>query len=132
MNAIDSVESSVQKFVFELLREFGVSFTIVIVILMLTWKVFPELIKVLIDKYRAETDLVRETQKVVVSFPSVFAEMKTAIVAEIQKQHSSIKEHIETNASNRIEAKVDRVSRAVSHSEPDNDPPPPTRNARIG
>lgn len=132
MNPIEAAESAMQKFVFDLLREFGVSMTIVIVILMLTWKVLPELVKVLIDKYRAETDLVRKTQEIVASFPSVFSEMKTAIIAELQRQHTAIKDSIGADTDRRIEDKVDKIARKVSFSEPDSNPPPPARHSRAG
>lgn len=131
MNPIEAAESAMQKFVFDLLREFGVSMTIVIVILMLTWKVLPELVKVLIDKYRAETDLVRKTQEIVASFPSVFSEMKTAIIAELQRQHTAIKDSIGADTDRRIEDKVDKIARKVSFSEPDSEPPP-ARASRAG
>jgi hypothetical protein len=131
MSPSEVVEGTMQKFVFDFLDKFGASFTIVAVILILTWKVLPELTKVLIDKYRAETDLVRETQKVVISFPSVFSEMKTAIIAELQKQHTSIKEHIGADTNKRIENKVDAIHREISHSEAEIEVPP-TRHSRSG
>ncbi len=140
MSPIDAAENAVQKFVFDFLDKFGASLTIVAVVLALVWKVIPEfakivpeLAKVLIDKYRAETELVRKTQEVVASLPAVFAEFKTAIIAELRTQHTSIKEHIDTNTDMRIEDKIDRIARKVSYSEPDSDPPPaaPSRISRV-
>lgn len=131
MSPVEEAENAVQKFVFDLLREFGTSFTIVAVILGLVWKVVPELAKIIpelakvaIDKYRAETDLVRKTQEVVASLPSVFNEFKTAMIAELRAGHSQIKESIGADTDRRIEDKVDKIARKVSHSEPDSDPPP--------
>lgn len=140
MNIVDAAENAMQKFVFDLLREFGTSFAIVAVLLGLVWKVVPELAKIVpelakvwIDKYRAETELVRKTLEVVSSLPSVFNEFRTAMIAELQKQHSSIKDHIGADTDRRIEDKVDRIARKVSYSEPDSDPPPaPVRPSRAG
>lgn len=131
MNPSDFAESAVQKFIFDFLDKFGVSLTIVAVILAMVWKVLPEfakiipeLAKVAIDKYRAETETIRDTQKVIVSLPAIFQEMKTAIIAELQKHQTSIEKSIGADNDRRIEDKVDRLSRKVSHAEPDSDPPP--------
>jgi hypothetical protein len=128
-----------QKFVFDLLREFGTSYAIVAVLLGLVWKVvpelakiIPELAKVVIDNYRAQTEYVREGQKALASLPSIFSEMKTAIISELQKGHSQIKESIGADTDRRIEDKVDKIARKVSHSEPDSDPPPAARASRVG
>jgi hypothetical protein len=131
MNPVDAAEGAVQKFVFDFLDRFGASLTIIAFVLILVWKVvpefakiIPELAKVAIDKYRAETETIRDTQKVIVSLPSIFQEMKTAIIAELQKHGTSIRESIGADTDRRIEDKVDRLSRKVSNSEPDSDPPP--------
>lgn len=144
MNPIDAAESTVQKFVFDLLREFGTSFAIVAVLLGLVWKVVPELAKivpdlakVVIDKYRAETELVRKTQEVVASLPTmlpaIFNEFKTSIISELQKGHSQIRDSIGADTDRRIEDKVDKIARKVSYTEPDSDPPPAaSRTSRTG
>ncbi len=138
MNPIEVAESTVQKFVFDFLDRFGASLTIVAVILILMIKVVPEfakivpeLAKVVIDKYRAETETIRDTQKIIVTIPSVFLGFKSEVLAEMRSQHSSFKETIVMDADKRIEAKVDSIVRKVSHSEPDSEPPPP-RNSRVG
>lgn len=139
MTPVEVAETAMQKFVFDLLREFGTSFAIVAVILGLVWKVvpelakiIPELAKVVIEKYRAETDLVRKTQEVVASLPAVFSEFKTAMIAELRAGHSQIKESIGADTDRRIEDKVDKIARKVSQSEPDSDPPPVARSSRTG
>jgi predicted PurR-regulated permease PerM len=137
MNPVETAESTVQKFVFDFLDRFGVSITIVVVVLALVWKVVPELAKiipklaeVIIDNYRAQTEYIREGQKALASLPSIFSEMKTAIIAELQKGHSQIRESIGADTDRRIEDKVDKIARKVSHSEPDSDPPPATMSMR--
>jgi predicted PurR-regulated permease PerM len=131
MNPIDTAESALQKFIFDFLDRFGVSLTIVAVLLALVWKVVPEaakiipkLAEVVIDNYRAQTEYIREGQKALASLPSIFSEMKTAIIAELQKGHSQIRESIGADTDRRIEDKVDKLTRKVSYSEPDSDPPP--------
>lgn len=132
MNPSDAVESAVQKFVFDFLDRFGVSLTIVAVVLSLVWKVVPEVMKIIpelakvaIDKYRAETETIRDMQKVIVSIPSALSEMKNAVISEMRSQHSSFKESIGADTDKRIEAKVDVIARKVSRkSEPDSEPPP--------
>lgn len=123
MNPVDTVESAVQKFIFDFLDRFGASLTIVAVILILMIKVIPkfaevipELARVMIDKYRAETETIRDTQKAIIAMPGIFLEMKTAIIAELQRHQSE--------GDRRIEEKVDRLSRRVANSEPDSEPPP--------
>ena len=144
MNPIDAAESTVQKFIFDLLREFGTSFAIVAVLLGLVWKVVPELAKivpklseVVIDNYRAQTELVRKTQEVVASLPTmlpaIFNDFKTTIVSELRAGHSEIRESIGAGTDRRIEDKVDKIVRKVSQSEPDSDPPPAaSRASRTG
>lgn len=137
MNPADAAENAMQRFVFDFLDKFGASLTIVAVILALIWKVVPkfaeivpELAKVLIDKYKAETELVRKTQEVVVSLPAMFAEFKAVVIAEQRAQYTLIKDHIGADNDKRIEDKVDRIVRKVSYSEPDSDPPPATVGRR--
>lgn len=134
MNPIDTAETAMQKFVFDFLDRFGVSLTIVAVILTLLIKVVPkfaeivpELAKVVIDKYRAETETIRDMQKVIVSFPSALLGFKNEVLTEMRSQHSSFKDTIGMDTDKRIEAKVDSIARKVSRgSEPDSDPPPRT------
>lgn len=131
----DIAESTMQKFIFDFLDRFGVSLTIVAVVLILTWKVFPDLSKVLIDKYRAETELVRETQKVIASVPTLLQELKTAIIAELKAQHTAIKETVGAEADKRIEHTVNTIARRMSSipgtnaidSEPPSRVPQPSR-----
>jgi predicted PurR-regulated permease PerM len=137
MNPVEVAESTLQKFIFDFLDKFGVSLTIVAVLLALVWKVVPEaakiipkLAEVVIDNYRAQTEYIREGQKALASLPSIFSEMKTAIIAELQKGHSQIRESIGADTDRRIEDKVDKLTRKVSYSEPDSDPPPPTVSHR--
>lgn len=127
MNPIDIAESTMQKFVFDFLDRFGASLTIVAVILILSYKVVPELAKVAIEKYRAETEMIRDMQKVVVSLPSIFTELKVALVSNSNEMKLAIITELQRHQSDgdrRIEDKVDRLSRKVAHSEPDSEPPP--------
>lgn len=137
MNPVDTAESAVQKFIFDFLDKFGVSLTIVAVVLALIWKIVPEIAKIIpelakvwIDQYRAQTDYIREGQKALASLPSVFSEMKTAIIAELRAQHTQIKETIGSDTDRRIEGKVDQIAHKVSQSKPDNGPIPPTNQTR--
>ena len=126
MNPVEVAESTMQKFVFDFLDRFGASLTIVAVVLILTWKVFPELSKVLIDKYRAETELVRETQKVVATFPTLVQELKTALIASLAEHRNSIEKSIGEGTDKRIETKVESIARRVSSlpgTNPDSEPP---------
>ena len=123
----DAIESVVQKFIFDFLDKFGVSLTIVAVILILVKQVFPKLSDVLIDKYRAETDLVRETQKVVATFPTLVQELKTALLATLNDHRVSIEKSIGEGTDKRIELKVESIARRVSSmpgAVPDSDHPP--------
>lgn len=123
----------VEKFVFDLLDRYGASFAILLVILMLTWKIGPDLAKVMIDKYRAETDYVREGQKVIALVPTKFDELKTALIVEFEKQHRTLKETVVSEADKRIEATVNAILRRLSTNapNPDSDPPPPARSSHI-
>lgn len=115
-----------QKFIFDFLDRFGASLTIVAVVLILTWKVFPELSKVLIDKYRAETDLVRETQKVVATFPTLVQKLETVLISMFAEHRTSIEKTINEGTDKRIETKVESLARRVSslpHIAPDSEPP---------
>lgn len=126
MDPIGTAESAMQKFVFDFLDRFGASLTIVAVVLILAWKVFPELSKVLIDKYRAETDLVRETQKVVATFPTLVLELKTALIATLVEHRTAIEKSIGEGTDKRIETKVESIARRVSSlpgTNPDSEPP---------
>lgn len=126
MTIVEAGESAVQKFVFDFLDRFGVSLTLVAFMLILTWKVFPELSKVLIDKYRAETELVRETQKVVATFPTLVQELKTALISTLAEHRTSIEKSIGEGTDRRIETKVESIARRVSSipgTNPDSEPP---------
>ena len=113
-NHIEAAGAEMQKFVFDFLDRFGASLTIVAVVLILTWKVFPELSKVLIDKYRAETELVRETQKVVATFPMLVQKLETALIAALAEHKVSIEKTIGEGTDKRIETKVESIARRVS------------------
>jgi hypothetical protein len=126
MNPAETVESTMQKFVFDFLDRFGASLTIVAILLILTWRVFPKLSEVLIDKYRAETELVRETQKVVATFPTLVQELKTALIATLTEHRVSIEKSIGEGTDKRIETKVESIARRVSSlpgTTPDSEPP---------
>lgn len=126
MNPSDTIESAMQKFLFDFLDRFGASLTIVAAILILMIRVVPELSKVLIDKYRAETELVRETQKVVATFPMLVQELKTALISTLAEHRVSIEKSIGEGTDRRIETKVESIARRVSSipgTTPDSEPP---------
>lgn len=126
MNPVEIAESTMQKFVFDFLDRFGASLTIVAVVLILAWKVFPELSKVLIDKYRAETEYVREGQKVLAGIPSLVQKLETTMIAALAAHHSSIEKSIGEGTDRRIETKVESIARRVSSipgTNPDSEPP---------
>ena len=127
-----------EGFVFKLLDRYGVSVVIVVVIVLLVWKIFPELVKVWIQKILAETSLIQATQDAVTTkIPNAIGDLKTTFVQEHSQTVDKIKSAIGAETDKRIEGKIAELAQAQAKSAetqakiaarvgaPDTDVPPP-------
>lgn len=125
-----------EEFVFRLLDRYGVSIVIVVVLVLLVWKALPEVLKVWIDKIRAETSLIQATQTAVTTtIPAAIGELKASFIAEHKNTVAEIKGAIGADVDRRFEEKLERIAedqrKIVRRSTHDGDsetppPPPPT------
>jgi hypothetical protein len=113
---------------FKILDHYGVSMVVVLLLVLLVWKVSPELVKVWVDKIRAETEVIRKTGDAVSEkIPQALGELRTAHLAgmsDIKTAHvegmSEIKvalTNTETRVINTIQNTVaaDTDRRIVEH-----------------
>lgn len=120
-----------EEFVFKVLDRYGVSIVIVVVLVLLVWKALPEVLKVWIDKIRAETSLIQATQDAVTTkIPSAIGELKTTFVTEHKNTVAEIKGAIGADTDRRIEEKLEkiakdqeRLARRSAHDEDSESPP---------
>lgn len=129
-----------ESFVFRLLNEFGAGLTVVAVVLILVWRVFPKIADAWVDKLRAETTLIQATQTAVTtSIPKAIDELNTShlqamgdlrstFITEHKATVVEIKSAIGSETDKRIEDKLATIERRISRAAPDTDgPPPPSR-----
>jgi hypothetical protein len=120
---------------FKVLDRYGVSMVIVLILALIVWKVAPEVVKVWIDKIRAETDTIRATQKAVSeTIPAAISELKTAFVAVEGRLVEAINRAVSSDTDRQIVGRLDQIERvqqklaAVARgSIPDTEIPPPSR-----
>lgn len=125
-----------EEFVFKLLDRYGVSIVIVVVLVLLVWKVMPEVVKVWIDKIRAETSLIQATQTAVTTtIPTAIGELRTTFISEHKSTVAEIKGAIGADVDRRFEEKLERIAedqrKIVRRTPHDGDsempPAPPTQ-----
>ncbi len=125
-----------EEFVFKLLDRYGVGIVIVVVLVLLVWKIFPELVKVWIQKILAETSLIQATQEAVTTkIPNAIGDLKTTFVQEHSQTVEKIRTAIGSDTDRRIEGKLQELAQAQAESAktqaklaarvgvPDTDPP---------
>jgi hypothetical protein len=101
-----------EEFTFKLLDRYGVSIVIVVVLVLLVWRVLPDVVKVWIDKIRAETSLIQATQEAVTTkIPTAIGDLKTTFVAEHKATVDTIKSAIGADTDRRIEEKLSTIER---------------------
>lgn len=131
-----------ESFIFRLLSEFGAGLTVVAVVLILVWRVFPKIADVWIDKTRAETSLIQATQTAVAtSIPKAIDDLNTShlqamnnlrstFISEHRATVGEIKGAIGAETDKRIEEKLTAIERRVARTAPhDTDAPPPQSRA---
>lgn len=130
-----------ESFIFRLLNEFGAGLTVVAVVLILVWRVFPKVADVWIDKTRAETSLIQATQAAVttsipkaiddlnMSHLKAMGDLRSTFITEHKATVMEIKSAIGTETDKRIEEKLTAIERRVARSPLETDaPPPPSRS----
>jgi hypothetical protein len=106
-----------EEFVFRLLDRYGVSIVVVIVLVLIVWKAMPEVVKVWIDKIRAETALIQATQDAVTTkIPAAIGDLKTTFIAEHKNTVSEIKGAIGADTDRRIEGKIAEIAQAQNET----------------
>lgn len=124
--------SSVEGFIFRLLSEFGAGLTVVAVVLIIVWRIFPKIADVWIDKIRAETSLIQATQNAVTTtIPQAIGDLKATFVSEHQSTVEKIKGAITDETDKQIKEKLATIERRVMRSTPDSDSPPATTRGQL-
>lgn len=119
---------SVEAFIFRLMSEFGAGLTIVAVLLIFVWRIFPKIADVWIDKIRAETALIQATQNAVTTtIPQAIGDLKTTFVSEHQATVEKIKGAISDETDKQIKEKLATIERRVLRTSPESDSPPASR-----
>lgn len=119
--------SSIEGFIFRLLSEFGAGLTVVAVVLIIVWRIFPKIADVWIDKIRAETALIQATQNAVTTtIPQAIGDLKATFISEHKTTVDELKGAITDETSKRIDEKLATIERRVLRSTPDSDTPPAT------
>lgn len=106
-----------EEFLLKVFDRYGASMLLSVVLILLVWKVAPDVVKVWIDKIRAETDLIRETQNAVkTTIPNAIAalaaDLKAVFVSEHRSTAKELREVIGSDTDKRIESKLADLEKA--------------------
>jgi hypothetical protein len=107
-------EDWIVETLFKILDRYGASMVVIFLFVVIVLKVMPELVKVWVDKIRAETEMIRKTGDAVADkIPAAINEMKIAIVAVEGRIVDAIKNNTAADADRRIEGRLETIERVV-------------------
>lgn len=119
-----------EDFVFKVLDRYGLGGALLAVFGILVWRISPRLVDVWVEKIKAETDTIRETQKAVsTSIPAAiregYADMKEALIGAETRIVDAVEATVGAEVNRRVENRLSKIEDGIRRgSIPESDPPP--------